>query len=136
MTGPIRDCDLEGYLDEALPVEAMVRVERALREKPSLKERLADVSARRDAGVHTIGEIWRENRISCPTREQLGSYLLGVVEDEFADYIAFHIETAGCRFCQANLDDLQAQRTQPSGEADARRRKYFQSSAGHLRAKR
>ena len=133
MTAAIRDIELQGYLDEALPIESMARIERALREKPSLVERLSALNARRDAGVHCVAEIWRSHRISCPTRDQLGSFLLGVLEEEHADYITFHIEQVGCRYCQANLADLESQRTQPAIEADSRRRKYFQSSAGYLR---
>jgi anti-sigma factor RsiW len=125
--------ELEAYLDEALPVEQMTAIERASRSQPELLQRLAQINGRRDAGVHSLGEIWRRQRLSCPTRQQLGSYLLGVVPDEQADYIRFHIDTVGCRFCAANLADLQAQQAEAADHAHRRRRKYFQSSAGFLR---
>jgi hypothetical protein len=83
--------------------------------------------------MHTVGEIWRRHRLSCPTREQLGSYLLGVLEDDLAGYIRFHFEVSGCRTCQANLDDLKNRQTDEPAATDSRRKKYFQSSAGHLR---
>lgn len=127
------ESDLEAYLDESLPSEAMASVERALRADRSLVERLAAIQVRRDEGVHSLGEIWRRHRLSCPTRDQLGSFLLGVLPEPQARYIAFHVETVGCRYCQANWDDLRAQQTQAeSAAAQARRRKYFQSSAGKL----
>lgn len=127
------DSDLEAYLDEALPAAEMAVIELALRQDKSLLGRLSSINARRDTGLHSLGEVWRRGRLTCPTREQLGGYLLGVLDDGHVDYIKFHIETVGCRYCQANLADLREQ--QQSGAADAttkRRRKYFQSSAGYL----
>jgi hypothetical protein len=125
--------DLEAYLDEALSPAEMVDVESQLRSDVELGRELSAINARRDAGVHTLGEIWRRQRISCPTREQLGSFLLGALAPEQADYIAFHIEKAGCRFCLANHDDLKAQHEEANDTVATRREKYFQSSAGYLR---
>ena len=59
--------DLEAYLDEALPQEAMAQVERALREDHSLLEQLAAINARRDDGVHSIATIWRRHRVPTST---------------------------------------------------------------------
>ena len=125
--------DLEAYLDEALAPADMADVESRLRTDVELGRELAAINARRDAGVHTVGEIWRRQRISCPTREQLGSFLLGALSPEHADYIAFHIEKVGCRFCRANHDDLKAQQEEANETVATRRQKYFQSSAGYLR---
>jgi len=128
--------ELEAYLDEALPTEQMAEIEGALRDDAELAKSLVAVNAKRDAGVHSLGEIWRRHRLSCPSRQQLGSYLLGVLDDEFRAYIALHIETAGCRMCQANLDDLRQQESEQKTAVQSRRRKYFQSSAGQLRARK
>jgi hypothetical protein len=133
MPPPITQADLEAYLDEALGPEEMARVEGLLRERPELAKRLVEINCRRDAGVHSLGEIWRRHRASCPTREQLGSFLLGAVSDDLDDYIRFHIQTVGCRYCRANLEDLKAQQEEKQDVATTRRRKYFQSSAGYLR---
>lgn len=129
----MRQADLEAYLDEALPPEEMARIEQALRDRPELRERLAAINARRDTGVHSLGAIWRRHRLSCLSREQLGSYLLGTLPPEVAGYVAFHLETVGCRCCQANLADLEKQQAEVPEVAATRRRKYFQSSAGYLR---
>jgi hypothetical protein len=128
--------ELEAFLDEALSPEEMARIEMALRSQPMLARSLADISARRDAGIHTLGEIWRRNRISCPTREHLGSYLLGALVGSQADYVAFHVETVGCRVCQANLQDLRRQQEEAVDTSARRRTRYFQSSAGYLRGDR
>ncbi len=125
--------ELEAYLDEGLPVEQMTAIERALRLHPDLAKRLSQINGRRDAGVHSLGEVWRRQRLTCATRQQLGSYLLGVLTDEHSDYIRFHIDTVGCRFCAANLADLEAQQAEAADKVNLRRRKYFQSSAGLLR---
>jgi hypothetical protein len=128
--------DLESYLDEALPIEEMTRIEAALRDDPQMARRLAEIIARRDGGLVSLGEIWRRHRLSCPGRQELGSYLLGVLPDEAAQYLAFHMEVAGCRYCEANLADLKTQQIEPAAEIQQRRKKYFQSSAGRLRCSR
>jgi len=127
--------ELEAFLDEALAPEEMARVEMALRSQPKLARALVEISARRDDGVHTLGEIWRRHRVSCPTREQLGSYLLGVTDTHQSEYVTFHLETIGCRYCQANLQDLRRQHDETAEFSARRRTKYFQSSAGYLRQK-
>ena len=135
MTEPLHQSDLEAFLDEALPPEEMARIEERLRRDPELARRLAETNARRDAGVHSLGEIWRRHRVSCPTRENWGSYLLGALSPEAADYMKFHVEVVGCRYCQANLADLENQQAEAAHLAQTRRRRYFQSSAGYLRRK-
>jgi hypothetical protein len=132
MAQTFTQADLEAYLDEALPIESMAAIEAALRKDTKLAERLAAINGRRDAGVHTVGEIWRRHRLSCPTRDQLGSYVLGVMEHDSAGYVRFHLEVSGCRICQANLDDLKTRQSDEPAVVDTRRKKYFQSSAGHL----
>lgn len=127
--------DLEAYLDEALPPEEMATIEKAARDDAALTGRLASIHARRSAGVHSLGEIWRQRRLSCPTREQLGSFLLGALPASAAAFVRLHVEGSGCRYCRANLDDLRAQQAESDRAAKARRRKFFQSSAGYLKGK-
>jgi len=127
------DSDLEAYLDESLPGEQMADVEDALRKSATLRDRLSAACSRRDTGLHSLGAIWRRHRLSCPTREQLGSYLLGALGEEDEQYVRFHVTDVGCRYCQANLADLESQRDASSQEVQQRRRRYFESSAGMLR---
>jgi hypothetical protein len=127
--------DLEAYLDEALPIEEMSRIEKAIRGDVALVRQLASIQARRSAGVHSLGEIWRQRRLSCPSREQLGSYLLGALEETSSDYIDFHVDVVGCCFCRANLADLRSQQDGAEPVAHLRRRKFFQTSAGYLKKK-
>ena len=67
---------LQGYLDDALDEEETAQVEKALRDSEALRRHLRLVMQERDRGEHSLGAIWRRERITCPSREQLGSYLL------------------------------------------------------------
>jgi len=97
---------LRDYLHDALPDAELAAVEKALRESAKLRALYKDVIEQEDRGEHTVGAIWRRERVSCPTRDQLGGYVLGAGDPELLDYIEFHLKTVGCPFCQANLDDL------------------------------
>ncbi len=127
------DSELAAYLDEALPPDEMARIEQQLRGDAQLLARLAGLNAARDSGAHLLGEIWRRRRLTCPSRAQLGSYLLEVLPADEAQYVAFHIDSVGCRICQANLEDLRSHSVEQPSTAAARRERYFQSSAGYLR---
>jgi hypothetical protein len=131
MPADYTESQLAAFLDEALPAEQMATLERELRKSESLRRRLANLSRRRDQGLHSVGEIWRRNRLSCPSRRELGGFILQTLDAETAKYVDFHIRTVGCRLCAANLADLeQSAESQP--ETANRRRKFFQSSAGLL----
>jgi hypothetical protein len=125
---------LAGYLDDLLSESETAQVEQALRQSESLRRQLRGVMQERDRGEHSIGAIWRRSRLTCPTRTQLGSYLLGVLEPDLADYITFHLETIGCAYCQANLTDLRSLQEEAPPKVRERRRRYFESSAGYLHA--
>lgn len=125
--------DLEAFLDEALPPKTMAEIEKSLRKNQDLRRRLYELNRRRDAGVHSLGEIWRRHRISCASREEMGNYLLGVMSNDSSQALEFHLNVVNCRLCQANLDDLRQQQEENRTAAASRRRKYFESSAGYLR---
>lgn len=133
MSEQFANTELEAYLDEALPSEQMAQIEAALRDNPALVDRMTALVGRQDAGVHSLGATWRRHRLSCLSREQLGSFLLEVLDPAQADYVQFHLETIGCRLCHASLEDLRQQHTASTAEeSKTRRHKYFQSSAGYL----
>ena len=119
---PFTDADLDAFLDEGLPPARMAELEAALREDEALKKQLAAAVGRRDAGVHSLGAIWRRHRLSCPTREQLGSHLLGVLDAEHEEYLRFHLEVVECRCCQASLQDLRDQHSAAEEEVIVKRR--------------
>jgi hypothetical protein len=123
------DETLRAYLADTLPPGAQARVEKALRDSAELRARLEDVRQNRsDAGLHTLGAIWRRARLTCPTRQQLGSALLDALDPELAAYITFHLDVIECPFCQANLADLKARTAQPSTTTEHRRNRILTSS--------
>lgn len=131
MSNQVSLSDMEAFLDEALPHEQMSEIESALRSEEELQLVLVETISRRDTGIHSLGEIWRRHRASCPSREELGSFLLEILPEDQQAYTDFHLETVGCRYCQANLQDLREEST--AGEDSSRRRqRYFESSAGYL----
>ena len=123
---------LAGYLDDQLSEQETAAVEQALRESETLRRQLRGVMQERDRGEHSVGAIWRRKRLTCPNRQQLGSYLLGVLEPQVQDYVTFHLQVIGCAYCQANLADLRSRRQEATPQAQQRRRRFFQSSAGLL----
>lgn len=123
---------LRAYLDDVLTDAETARVEQALRDSDGLRGQLTMVLQERDRGEHSVGAVWRRNRLSCPSREQLGSFLLQALEPAFQDYVEFHLQTVACPYCQANLADLQSRRQEAAPQAQQRRRRFFQSSAGLL----
>lgn len=124
------------YLDDTLTEEEAAQVEQALRGSEALRHLLKVVIQERDRGEHSIGGVWRRQRLSCPTREQLGSFLLQALDDGMQDYIEFHVKTVGCPSCQANLADLQALQQDAAPQVQARRQRFFESSAGYLKVGR
>lgn len=125
------DAELVAFLDEALSDERSTQLENQLRDDTQLRDRLIAVRGRETAGLHTLGAIWRRGRLSCPSREDLGQFLLETLPDEHAQYVRFHLQTAECRYCLANLADLQA--AAKSDDKVVRRRKYYQTSASYLK---
>ena len=77
-----------------------------------------------------IRETWQRNLFSCLKRSTLGAFALEALDEEWTDYIRFHLETVGCEVCQANLDDLESEKREPV--ADLRER-LFASSVGFVR---
>jgi len=128
------DLELLAYLDEALSVVRSATIERQLREQPELRLRAAQLARCRDQGGHSVGEIWRRERLTCQSREQLSLFLAGRLSPGLTEYIQFHLSVVDCRYCQANLLDLKKQRAAREPEQKVRHRRYFDSSAGLLRS--
>jgi hypothetical protein len=125
----IDDETLRSYLADALPAEDLARVEKALRDSSELRARLEDVRQNRgDPNLHTLGAIWRRGRLTCPTRQQLGSFLLDALDPDLSGYLKFHLEVVECPFCQANLADLKAKGSQPSAVVKNRHNRILKSS--------
>jgi hypothetical protein len=128
----IDDERLRRYLAESLPAAEMAAIEKALRDSAELRNRLELVREdRADPTLHSLGAFWRRARLTCTTREQLGSYLLDVLDPDQAEYVKFHLEVVECPFCRANLADLKA-KARPGVADRERHRRIFHSSRGLL----
>lgn len=101
---------LRDYLHDLLPQTDLAAVEKALRGDVGLQQLLEEVRGEEDRGEHTVGAIWRREHITCPTREELGGYVIQALAPERLAYIRFHLETVDCPFCLANVEDLTARK--------------------------
>jgi len=77
-----------------------------------------------------LTDLWEYYRFSCPKRNTIGAYLLGTLEPDWHKYVEFHLKVLGCRFCRANLDDLQSQSQETQNEAFQAR--IMESTIGFL----
>ncbi|MBX3416391.1 MAG: hypothetical protein KF851_02215 [Pirellulaceae bacterium] len=134
MAIPFTESDLEAYIDESLDPARANELEAQLKIDRELLQRLAQINQRRDAGVHTLSEIWRQNQIGVPTRDQMVGFVQGTIAEDLADYIHFRLEVLRCRFTNALHEDVESQ-LQSDGRqaAKQRQKKYIDSSAGLLR---
>ncbi len=133
MTNEFTDADLESYLDETLHPDLAADLELSMKEDKDLLGRLSYINGRRDAGIHTLGEIWRRNQLGVPTREQVVDYIAEKLPAEHEKYIDFRIKILKCRYTIAHVNDLQNQTGSKEDASEDRRKKYFDSSAGLLR---
>lgn len=78
-----------------------------------------------------LADIWESLRLSCLKRSTIGAWLLGSLDAPWAQYAEFHLHKLGCRFCQANLEDLRRQGTRE--ESRASRQRILASTVGFLR---
>jgi RNA polymerase sigma factor (sigma-70 family) len=81
-----------------------------------------------DVADSILTRAWETLRPTCPKRSTLGRYLLQTLEPQWREHVQFHVERLGCRFCQANLDDL---RREPQQQKPLRDR-VFQSTVGFM----
>jgi hypothetical protein len=130
MTDVTRE-QLHAYLDDCLDDAETARIEKLVRASADVQRRLKAARDERDRGEHSLGAVWRRERLSCLSREQLGGYLHGVLDRDLQKYVEFHLKTIGCPTCEANLDDLREKQGEPTSQT-RRRKRYFETSARML----
>lgn len=126
---PFTDVELAAYIDEALSLERTVQLESQLQISTQLRARLQRMLGELDTEQPGIAEFWRRRRVACPERATWQAFLMGRIGGEFREYLQFHLDVVGCRYCQANLADLQ---TADQTLAAGRVRKFFETSVGRL----
>lgn len=101
-----------------------------------IRKHLLDQSAGSQQGAvdppdALLTEVWEEHRLSCPKRSTIGGYHLGTLDPAWQSYTEFHLNTLGCRFCLANLDDLK--QSEDRAHLDRLRERVLQSTVGFLK---
>ena len=129
MSESFTDEELMAYADERLPVARASELERLLRGSVDLVRRLAELVQSRESLEPSLGAMWRRGRWSCPPRAVWAGFVSGRLGDGLSQYLQFHLDTVGCRICEASVRDL---REMDDGDGELRVRKIFQSSAGRL----
>lgn len=127
--GQFTDAELRAYLDELLPVSRSVELESAVRSDPGLRQRITQLLVEGQHADLSLGTIWRRRRLSCPPRSTWALYLAQALGDGLRQYLDFHLQTIGCRYCAANLQDL---REHQESTDQQRTRRLFETSVGQL----
>ena len=77
-----------------------------------------------------LTDVWESQRLSCPKRSTIGAFLLGTLDEQWREYVDFHLHKLGCRYCLANLDDLQEQSAEK--QSTKLRDRIMESTVGFL----
>ncbi len=78
-----------------------------------------------------LSRLWREKRFTCPKRSTIGSWRLGSLDEDWSDYVRFHVETLGCTICLANLHDLDSSLAEKQ-QTKVLLERIYESSIGFL----
>ena len=78
-----------------------------------------------------LSEVWQAMRLSCPKRSTIGALHLGTLDQDWHDYVDFHLNTLGCHFCRANLDDLKQKNAEDNSPRSLHTR-IMESTIGFL----
>jgi RNA polymerase sigma factor (sigma-70 family) len=76
-----------------------------------------------------LTEVWEYHRFSCPKRNTIGAFLLKTLDEDWQRYVDFHLNVLGCRFCRANMEDLEARTAEGGQQLHAR---IMESTVGFL----
>jgi hypothetical protein len=123
------DSELEAYLDESLDAVRATELELALSKDTHLLRRLSMINGRRDAGIHTLGEIWRRNQVGVPSNVEIEAYLAGKLAPAESEYIEFRVKELKCVFTIAMLQDAKSQHQDEASKSKSRRQKIYDQSA-------
>ena len=99
-----------------------------VRQQIEIEQKAGDFS---EPGLENLfTQVWEEQRLSCPKRSTIGRFLLETLESNWQEYVDFHLNKLGCKFCRANLEDLQKQSDEK--QQSSLRRRIMESTVGFL----
>jgi RNA polymerase sigma factor (sigma-70 family) len=89
---------------------ALGRLRELARERDPSGKLLPELAAAAQTGEtrleFSVGETWREQRVSCPARHWLARLEIGSLAEGPRSFLEFHLQEMRCPWCQANLEDL------------------------------
>ena len=82
----------------------------------------------------TVATVWREHRVSCPHQQVLQAFRSGSLPSGAEDFVRFHLEESQCPYCNAVLEDLEAQEVAASkSQLEGLRERLMRSTVAELR---
>ncbi len=103
---------------------------RCLKQVRELVARSVNADMPEDGLEDLLTQVWEAGRMSCPKRSTIGAFLLETLDSAWHDYVGFHLNTLGCNFCRANLDDLRKQTAED--ESKRVQARIMESTVGFL----
>jgi len=84
------------------------------------------------AGLESVlTDVWEASRPSCPKRSTIGAYMLDTLDTGWENFVDMHLNTLGCHFCRANLDDLKTENEK--GDQIKMQTRIMESTVGFLK---
>ncbi len=120
---------ISGLLDVDANTIGVIRHRCVDKLRAFLSERTRDIELPALDGI--LQELWLANRFTCPKRSTIGSWRLGSLDEQWSEYVRFHIETLGCTICMANLQDLDNSLKEKQ-QSEAVCQRIYESSIGFL----
>lgn len=131
MTSQWTDEQLRCYLEETGSLDQNRAIEQEVGQSKALQQRLSELVDQQESGLISVGQVWRQERLSCPSQAEWIEYALGVLEAEKQQWMTHHLETTKCPHCNAIFSDIR-QQLQEGKRAVQREERLFESSVGHF----
>lgn len=93
-----------GLAEKAVALKKFRFIEKVRDSLPQSARQAVEAEATAD---DLLTSLWVDFRPSCPKRTTLGKFQLGTLKPAWDNYVEFHVNSLGCRFCTASLDDLE-----------------------------
>ena len=90
-----------------------------------------DLDLAGDGFESVLTDVWEAVRPSCPKRSTIGAYMLDTLEAGWENFVDMHLNTLGCHFCRANLDDLKTENEK--GDQIKMQTRIMESTVGFLK---
>ena len=84
-----------------------------------------------------VAVVWREERVSCPHPDVLRAFLAAGLDDEASQFVAFHLQESECPYCNATVEEIQAEAADATApKLEDLRKKLLRSTVAALQSRR